>query len=82
MSQIEYEWINVHNRLPTGFYSSSEINPHLSEEVLVANSCGIDIAVYDRNDHMWYVGSPADKEWIDKITHWTSLPKHPFEIHK
>jgi len=68
-------WIKVQDKLPEGFWSKN--HQHLSEEVLVANSAGIDIAHYNRDDGCWYVGQPVDKVWIDKITHWMPLPPNP-----
>jgi hypothetical protein len=69
------EWTNVKDRLPTGKWSNSY--HYLSEEVLIANSCSINIGFYDRNNETWYVDEPAKEEWIDKITHWMPLPKSP-----
>jgi len=74
------KWIKVQDDLPKGEWSKN--HPHLSEEVLVANSCAIDIAYYNRTDKIWYVGEPAKAEWIDKITHWMPLPPNPHEIVK
>ena len=72
------EWISVKDRLPTGKWSPN--HPHLSEEVLIANSCAVDIGFYNRNDGVWYVDYPAKGEWIDKITHWMPLPINPHDI--
>lgn len=69
------EWISVKDKMPVGQWAKNF--PHLSENVLVANSCAIEIAFYDRDDGVWYVGEPRDEEWIDKITHWMPLPKNP-----
>jgi len=74
MVEVE-KWISVNNRLPSGRWSPH--HPYLSEEVLVANSCAVDIAFYDRRDGIWYVDEPIKKEWIDKITHWMPLPANP-----
>ena len=69
------KWISVKDKLPEGYYGGTHLL--ISEEVLVANSCAIDIAYYDRNEECWYIGAPAEKEWIDKITHWMPLPENP-----
>ena len=66
-------WISVCERLPCGIWSPN--NTHLSEPVLVANSCAIEIATYDRKDEQWYCDEPIKKEWIDKVTHWQPLPE-------
>jgi len=71
------KWISVKNKLPTGNWN--EYCPDLSEEVLIANSCSVNIGYYNRNNGIWYIGVPAKKEWIDKITHWMPLPKNPHE---
>lgn len=70
------KWISVKDRLPEGVWSVTY--PHISEEVLVANSYSVSMAFYNRNDWTWYVGMPGgNREWIDKITHWMPLPKNP-----
>ena len=69
------EWIEVSEKLPGGHWSPN--HPHLSEEVLIANSCSVNIGFYNRNDGTWYVDAPAKKVWIDKITHWMTLPTNP-----
>ena len=74
----EMEWISVKDRLPTGKWSPN--HPHLSEEVLIANSCAVAIGFYNRNDGVWCVDYPAKGEWIDKITHWMPLPINPHDI--
>lgn len=71
------KWISVTRRLPMGQWNVN--HPHLSEEVLIANSCSVNIGFYDREDDRWYVDAPVDKEWIDKITHWMPLPKNPHD---
>jgi len=70
-------WISVKDRLPTGAWSKSF--PYLSEEVLIVNSCSINIGYYDRRDGLWYINEPMFGAWIDKITHWMPLPKNPHE---
>lgn len=72
------KWICVGDRLPSGQWNVN--HPWLSEEVLIANSCSINIGFYDRNDETWYVDVPAKKEWIDKITHWMPLPVNPHVV--
>lgn len=69
------EWIFCKEQLPTGIWSNN--NKHLSEEVLVYNGCGISIAVYDRNNCVWYVGEPYKKEWVDDVSWWMPLPNEP-----
>ena len=69
------KWISVKDRLPKGNWGFN--NYSLSEDVLVANSCAIEIACYDRDRQTWLVGEPANGKWIDKITHWMPLPKNP-----
>jgi len=80
MSKIEVQWDvgkwnHVRNRLPKGTWSNT--HPHLSEEVLIVNSAGINIGHYNRRHETWYVGEPAKLCWIDKITHWMELPENP-----
>lgn len=67
-------WISVKDRLPEGEWAVTCL--HLSETVLVANSCSINIGFYDRERGIWYVG---EREWVDKITHWMPLPKNPYK---
>jgi len=69
------KWISVKDRLPTGKWMNK--HEHLSEEVLTANSCSISIGFYNRRNGTWCTDEPAKEEWIDKITHWMSLPKNP-----
>jgi len=69
------KWISVKNQKPTGIYSMT--SPYLSEEVLIANSCSISIGYYNRDNGIWYVDEPKNKNWIDKITHWMPLPDNP-----
>jgi len=69
------EWISVTDKLPWGRWNVN--HPWLSEEVLIANSCSINIGFYNRKDGTWYVDGPAKHKWIDKITHWMPLPKNP-----
>ncbi len=74
------EWVSVGDSLPTGQWNVN--HPYLSEEVLIANSCSINIGYYDRNESRWYVDKGAfgkHKERIDKITHWMSLPINPHD---
>ena len=71
------KWISVKDRLPKGEWAIT--CSHLSEDVLIANSCSINIGFYDRERGIWYIGEPAEEEWIDKITHWMPLPKNPHE---
>ena len=74
-------WISVKDSLPKGTWGKSY--PNFSEEVLVANSCSVNLAYYDRNIGIWYTGEPAENEkykylnWVDKITHWMPLPINP-----
>ena len=77
MKDITKDWISVKDKLPKGMWT--KFYPYLSEEVLVANSCAIAIAYYDRTDGIWYTGVPLNKEWIDKITYWKPLPENPNE---
>lgn len=69
------EWIKVEDDLPSGWWSP--LHKNLSEEVLVANSCSICVAYYNRINGNWYTGEPISGEWIDSITHWMPLPKNP-----
>jgi hypothetical protein len=69
------EWISVKDRLPTGRWA--RCHSYLSEEVLIANSCSINIGYYNREKCIWYVNEPSKAEWVDKITHWMPLPKNP-----
>jgi hypothetical protein len=78
MNLLSAKWINAREEMPKGVWSPN--HPHLSEEVLVANSCAIAIAHYNRDEGCWYVDEPAKKEWIDKITHWMPLPVNPHGI--
>ena len=68
-------WISVNDSLPTGFWGDKY--KYISEEVLVANTAGIDIAFYNRAYGGWYTGEPAHPEWIDKIRYWMPLPDPP-----
>lgn len=70
------KWISVKNRLPTGKWGYGSY-PYLSEKVLIANNCSINIGFHNRNNGTWYIDEPAKEEWIDKITHWMPLPKNP-----
>jgi len=67
-------WINIKERLPEGQWSTNY--PHLSEEVLVANSCAVCVGFYNRNNGVWYTDEPAMQQWIDKITHWMKKVKN------
>ncbi|KKN73118.1 hypothetical protein LCGC14_0404270 [marine sediment metagenome] len=75
------KWISVMEGKPTGCWD--KFHPDFSEEVLVANSCCVTVAYYNRNIGVWYTGEPTQNEkykylnWIDKITHWMPLPKNP-----
>ena len=69
------KWISVKDKMPLGQWNIN--HPWLSEEVLIANSCSINIGFYNRYDMRWYVDAPADNERIDKITHWMPLPVNP-----
>ena len=71
------EWINVNDRLPSGQWNIN--HPWLSEEVLIANSCSINIGFYNRDNGTWYVDAPIKNESIDKITHWMPLPMNPHD---
>ena len=71
------DWISVGDKLPSGQWNVN--HAWLSEEVLIANSCSISIGFYNRGNGIWYVGVPAENEWIDKITHWMPLPTNPHE---
>jgi len=68
-------WISVNDKLPSGQWNVN--HPWISEEVLIANSCSINIGFYNRGNSTWYVGEPRKLEWIDKITHWMPLPINP-----
>lgn len=68
-------WVSVKDRLPSGQWNTN--HPWLSEEVLIANSCSINVGFYNRSNGVWYVDEPAKLEWVDKITHWVSLPVNP-----
>lgn len=70
------DWISVKDRLPTGQWNDIAATD-FSEEVLIANSCGVYIGFYNKKDGIWYVDEPAKEEWIDKITHWMPLPINP-----
>ncbi len=70
-------WIDATDEKPGGVWN--KMFPHLSECVLVANSCSVSIAFYNREDGTWYRREPSKKEWIDKITHWMPLPLNPHE---
>ena len=76
---LDYEerWTSVSDMLPSGEWNIN--HTHLSEEVLIANSCSINIGYYNREDGNWYVDAPAKQEWIDKITHWMPLPQNPHD---
>ena len=71
------KWICVKDRLPNGQWS--ENHKHLSEDVLIANSCSVEVGYYNKYDGIWFVGCPYEDIWIDKITHWMPLPKNPHE---
>ena len=71
------DWVSVGDRLPSGQWNIN--HTWLSEEVLIANSCAIDIGFYNRRNGIWYVDVPAKMEWIDKITHWMPLPANPHD---
>jgi len=71
------EWISTKHIKPSGFWSPN--HKYLSEEVLICNSCSINIGFWDRESRRWYVDAPARKETIDKITHWMPLPKSPHD---
>lgn len=71
------EWIDVEDKLPEGEWNIN--HPHLSEEVLIVNSCSIDIGYFNRENGLWYVDEPAKENWIDKITHWMPLPISPHQ---
>ena len=75
--ETRMNWIDVNDNLPKGVWNKNY--QHLSEEVLVANSCSISIAVFDRNNGLWYVGEPIQQNWIDKVTHWMPLPRNPHD---
>ncbi len=72
------KWISVKRKLPSGIWNVN--HPYLSEEVLIANSCSINIGYYNRNDETWYVDVPIKEIWIDKITHWMPLPPNPHDV--
>lgn len=77
------KWINVKDSLPIGTWG--EQYKYLSEEVIVANTCSVNIAYYNRELGIWYIGEPAKNEklkylnWVDKVTHWMPLPNNPHE---
>lgn len=71
-------WISVSDRLPTGQWSKP--CAYWSEEVLIANTAGISIGYYDRNNEAWFVAEGTfgeHKERIDKIFYWMPLPANP-----
>ena len=70
--------ISVNKAMPQGTWNCN--HPHLSEEVLIANSCAIEVGYYNRERGQWQVGAPIDGEWIDKITHWMPLPQNPHDV--
>jgi len=72
------EWISVKDKLPAGQWNVN--HPWLSREVLIANSCSIEVGYYNRRDETWYIGTPKAAEWIDDITHWMPLPANPHEL--
>lgn len=69
------DWISVKDRMPTGQWG--KLQPHLSEEVLVANPLAVVIAHYNREKGWWQTDEPCDEQWIERITHWMPLPKNP-----
>jgi len=69
------KWIPVDKELPQGRWSLN--HQYLSEEVLIANSCAVCIGFYNRQNGNWYTGAPIEENWIDKVTHWMSLPENP-----
>ena len=71
------KWISVKDDLPHGHWALKSNHLHLSEEVLIANSCCITVGFYNRHDGIWYTDEPAKGNWIDKITHWMPLPINP-----
>jgi len=72
---LKNQWISVKDKLPLGQWN---VNHHwLSEEVLIANSCSVNIGFYDRRRESWFVNEPIKEECIDKITHWMLLPENP-----
>lgn len=71
------DWISVKDKMPTGSWSRTLSK--YSEEVLVANSCAVTIAHYNRKRGWWQTDNPRDETWIDKITHWMPLPKNPHD---
>jgi hypothetical protein len=70
------KWIDVLDGYPTGNLFTGVVGRY-SEQVLVANSCAVETACYDRKMGWWLIGEIADEEWIDKITHWMPLPRNP-----
>lgn len=48
-------------------------------EVLIANSCSVNIGFYNRENECWYGDVPAKENRIDKITHWMPLPVNPHD---
>jgi len=80
LGDTKMEWINVDDSLPNGDWNCN--HTHLTEEVLVANSAGIDIGYFNKHNGLWYVGEPAKENWIDKVTHWMPLPINPHEVIK
>ena len=71
-------WISVKDKLPQGQWAVTL--PQCSEEVLIANSCAVDIGFYNRDNGRWYAGCPAEDDGIDKITHWMPLPQNPHDL--
>ncbi len=71
------DWIEVKDSMPTGNFSKNTTK--YSEEVVVANSCAVEMGHYNRELHQWQTGEPREDKWIDKITHWMPKPKNPHE---
>lgn len=70
----KFKWHNAKTTKPLGIWNKQ--HPNLSEDVLIYNHI-ISIGRWNRNVSMWEVGEPADKIWIEDITHWMPLPTPP-----
>ncbi len=71
------EWISVEDKLPSGYFSSSDICKDLSEEVLFCDKLTVYIGVYDRGYECFKAGEPFDDDLISSVSYWMPLPKLP-----
>ncbi len=78
-------WISVKDRMPElpdgpRHYPAAA----LTDDVLVAADLEIEIAAYDLTARRWWIAYTYDArqsvgQWLDDVTHWQPLPKHPTE---